>query len=374
MKKITKLKNLAITCGGTGGHFLPGLTIARHFVGRYNKVLMILGGKNVESQGDTAEGFSLNVLKLKAMPAPKLILPFFRFIYGTIWGTIASIKAMRKFRPDALLAMGSFASMPPVLAARILGIPIFLHDGNAKVGKANRFFSSWARLMGTAFPPVNSEKIKCPHEYIGMPVRPELDYQPMEKDKAIEKINALFDLDFKPDLPTLLIFGGSQGAQIFNETFPQMMLNCGRTDFQVLHLTGEGKFDSVKTTYEAAKFPVLCLPTTSGMHWFYQAADAVVCRSGGSTSTELCIFGKFAFLIPYPFAAEKHQDDNARFMVSTGAAEMLDNSECSIEKTNELLNRWLADPAAYVERGKQAVDYAKPDAADDMLWLIDSLI
>jgi len=374
LRKITKLKNLAITCGGTGGHFLPGLTIAREFVGGYNKVLMLLGGKNVESQAETAEGFSLNVLKLKPMPAPNGIITFFRFVYGTIWGTIASIKAMREFRPDALLAMGSFASMPPVLAAKILGIPIFLHDGNARVGRANRFFSKWARLMGVAYPPVNAAKIQCPYECIGMPVRPELDYQPMEKTKAIDKINALFELDFKPELPTILIFGGSQGAQIFNETFPQMMMESGRADFQVLHLTGEGKFESVKATYETAKFPVLCLPGTSGMHWFYQAADAVVCRSGGSTLAELCIFGKFAFLIPYPFAAEKHQDDNARFMVSTGAAEMLDNSECSIEKTSKLLNRWLADPSAFIERGKQAIDYAKPNAAEDMLWLIERLL
>lgn len=374
MKKITKLKKMAITCGGTGGHFYPGLTIAREFVGRYNKVLMLLGGKNVESQAEIAEGLSLNVLKLKPMPAPNRIISIFCFIYGTIWGTIASIKAMHEFRPDALLAMGSFASMPPVLAAKILGIPIFLHDGNARVGKANRFFSKWARLMGVAYPPVNAEKIQCPYECIGMPVRPELDYQPIKKTKAIDKLNALFDLNFKSELPTLLIFGGSQGAQIFNETFPQMMIKSGRTDFQVLHLTGEGKFDSVKATYATAKFPVLCLPGTSGMHWFYQAADAVVCRSGGSTLAELCLFGKFAFLIPYPFASEKHQDDNARFMVDTGAAEMLDNKECSIEQTQELLNRWLAAPAAFVERGKQAIDYAKPNSAKDMLWLIERLL
>jgi len=369
-----KLKNLAITCGGTGGHFFPGLTIARHFAGGDHRVLMLLGGKNVTSQAETAEGFCLRVLKLKPTPAPRGIIRFIRFIYGTSWGTIASISAMRKFKPDALLAMGSFASMPPVLAAKILRIPIFLHDGNARVGRANRFFSRWARMLGASYPPVNAAQIHCPYECIGMPVRPELDYQPMEKDKAIEKINTLFDLNFKPELPTLLIFGGSQGAQAFNETFPQMMIESGRTDFQVLHLTGKGKFDSVKATYEAANFPVLCLASTSGMHWFYQAADAVVCRSGGSTISELCIFGKFAFLIPYPFAAEKHQDDNARFMVDTGAAEMLDNSECSIEKTSELLNRWLAAPASFIERGKQAIEYAKPNAEDDMLWLIDSNI
>ncbi len=374
LRKITKLRRLAISCGGTGGHFLPGLTIGRHFVGRHNRVLMLLGGKNVEAQGETAEGYGLEILKLKPMPAPRLIISCLRFIYGTIWGTIASIRALREFRPDALLAMGSFASMPPVLAAKLLGIPIFLHDGNVRVGRANRFFSSWARIMGTAFPAVNGDRIKCPYECTGMPVRSELDYQPMEKTQAIEKINSLFELDFKPDLPTLLIFGGSQGAQIFNETFPQMMLNSGRTDFQVLHLTGEGKFDSVKAAYETAKFPVLCLAVTSGMHWFYQAADALVCRAGGSTLAELCLFGKFAFLIPYPYAAENHQYDNAQFMAGIGAAEIIDNSECSIEKTTELLERWLADPDAFAERGEQAIAHAKPDATSEMLCLIDSLL
>jgi len=373
-RRITKLKNLAVSCGGTGGHFLPGLTIAREFFSGHNKVLMILGGKNTESQAETAEGFSLNVLKLRPMPGPHGIISFFRFIYGTIRGTAASIKAMREFRPDALLAMGSFASLPPVLAAVMSGVPVFLHDGNARIGRANRFFSKWARLMGMAYPPVNADKVQCPYECIGMPIRPELDYQPVEKTKAIDKLNTLFDVDFKPELPTLLIFGGSQGAQTFNETFPQMMIRSGRTDFQVLHLTGAGKFESVKATYEAAKFPVLCLPKTSGMHWFYQAADAVVCRSGGSTIAELCIFGKFAFLFPYPYAAENHQDDNARFMVGTGAAEIFGSNECSIEKTNILLDRWLSDPDYFSERGKKAIEYAKPDAAADMLWLIERMI
>ena len=373
-KKITRLRKLAISCGGTGGHFLPGLTIGRHFVGRHTHVLMLIGGKNVESQGETAEGYGIEITRLKPMPSPRRLISIIRFIFGTISGTIASIKSMRKFRPDALLAMGSFASLPPVLAAKILGIPIFLHDGNARIGRANRFFSSWARLMGTAFPPVNGEKIKCPYEYIGMPVRPELDYRPMPKTQAIEKLNSLFELNFKPNLPTLLIFGGSQGAQAFNETFPEMLIQSGRTDFQVMHLTGEGKFDSVKATYENAKFPVLCLAATSGMHWFYQAADAVVCRSGGSTLAELCMFGKYSLLIPYPFAAEKHQDDNARFMEEAGIAKMIDNSECTIERTNELLAEWLADPSEFVKRGKKATEHAKPAAANDMLWLIDSMI
>ncbi|MDD5698996.1 MAG: UDP-N-acetylglucosamine--N-acetylmuramyl-(pentapeptide) pyrophosphoryl-undecaprenol N-acetylglucosamine transferase [Victivallaceae bacterium] len=374
MKRITKLRKLAIACGGTGGHFLPGLTIARHFQGHRGRVLMLLSGKNIEDQHENAEGYSLEVIKLNPTPPPRSLRSFPGFVYGTLRGTLTAVQELRKFRPDAVLSMGSFAALPPVLAAKILGIPIFLHDGNARVGRANRFFSSWARLMGTAFPAVNGEKVRCPYEYIGMPIRPELDYRPLEKTQAIEKLNALFGVEFKAELPTLLIFGGSQGAQAFNELFPRMMLDSGRTGFQVLHLTGAGKFDCVKAVYETAKFPVLCLPGTSGMHWFYQAADLVICRAGGSTLAELCLFGKFAFLIPYPFAAEQHQADNARFMVTAGAAELIDSKELTTQKAAELFNRWLADPAAFTTRGKLALAYAKPDAAAEMLWLIDSLL
>lgn len=150
-KKITKLRKLAISCGGTGGHFLPGLTIGRQFLGRHTHVLMLIGGKNVESQGETAEGYGIEITRLKPMPSPRRITSILRFIFGTISGTIASIKSMREFRPDALLAMGSFASLPPVLAAKFLGIPIFLHDGNARIGRANRFLAlghaSWVLLF-----------------------------------------------------------------------------------------------------------------------------------------------------------------------------------------------------------------------------------
>ncbi|MDD5727339.1 MAG: UDP-N-acetylglucosamine--N-acetylmuramyl-(pentapeptide) pyrophosphoryl-undecaprenol N-acetylglucosamine transferase [Victivallales bacterium] len=373
-KKITNLRKLAISCGGTGGHFLPGLTIGRQFTGRHTRVLMLLSGKNVANQSETAEGYGIEIVRLRHMPSPYKLRSFTHFILGAISGTTAAVSALRKFQPDALLAMGSFASLPPVLAAKILGIPIFLHDGNARIGKANRFFSSWARLMGTAFPPVNAGKIKCPYEYIGMPVRPELDCRPTPKAQAVEKINSLFELNFKPELPTLLIFGGSQGAQTFNDIFPRMLIESGRTDFQVMHLTGDGKFEAVKAVYENAGFPILCLSATSGMHWFYQAADAVICRSGGSTLAELCMFGKFSLLIPYPFASEKHQHDNARFLEASGAAKMLDNNEFTLEKATELFNKWLADPDEFIRRGKKALDYAKPDAANDMLWLIDSMI
>ena len=203
-----------------------------------------------------------------------------------------------------------------------------------------------------------------------MPVRPELLGSTISKKDAIQSLNMKFGSILDPELPTMLIFGGSQGAEIFNRTFPEAMQESINRQFQVLHLTGHGKFEMVNSTYEKAFFPSLVLPSASEMDLFYQAADVVVSRSGGSTIAELTLFGKFAFLVPYPFAAENHQYDNALYMKSGDAAEIIDNADCTKEKVAKLLDRWLENPEKYREQGAKAKVLSKPRAAADMLQVI----
>ncbi len=363
-------KSLAITCGGTGGHFYPGLTIARHACEHGWSVVLLLSGKKVDEQAAIAAEFDIQTVKLKIMPSPGNLSNAVRFIIGAVFGTLSAIAVLRRFKPDALLGMGSFASLPAVLAAKLLGIPIFLHDGNARIGKANRFFSRWARHLGTAFPPVNGEQVKCACSSVGMPVRPELLDNDCTKEAAVEHLNETYGTVLRPELPTLLIFGGSQGARIFNQTFPEALRGCEEIFFQVIHLTGANEFEAVSALYALAAFPVLCLPSTTEMHLLYRTADVVIARSGGSTVAELCLFGKYAFLIPYPYAAERHQNDNALFLAAAGAAEVIDNAQCTIEKADELINRWLAAPDEFVAAGKRGITLARPAAAEIMLQLI----
>ena len=203
-----------------------------------------------------------------------------------------------------------------------------------------------------------------------MPVRPELLGSTISKKDAIQSLNVKFGSILDPELPTMLIFGGSQGAEIFNRTFPEAMQESINRQFQVLHLTGHGKFEMVNSTYEKAFFPSLVLPSASEMDLFYQAADVVVSRSGGSTIAELTLFGKFAFLVPYPYAAENHQYDNALYMKNGDAAEIIDNADCTKEKVAKLLDRWLENPEKYREQGVKGKALSRPRAAADMLQVI----
>ncbi len=368
-----KLRSLAITCGGTGGHFYPGLSIARYLVNDGCKVLLLLSGRNVESQYAEAVKHGIETVKLPEIPqkkGPSYLLAMWR-VYR------ASQKYLREFQPEAMLGMGSFASFPTAMAAVGLKIPLFLHDGNARIGRANRVLSRWAKHIGTAFPAVNGDKVACPINCTGMPLRPELtNRNRLTKEQAIEQLNRQYNCNFKPEVPTLLIFGGSQGAVVFNRTFPEVLCKQGAGELQVIHLTGDKNYDNVKNAYGKAKFPVLLLPSTHEMYLMYQASDLVICRSGGSTVAELILFCKYAVMIPYPYAAELHQDDNARYYASTGAGEILFNGDCVPEKVEALLRRVLPVISELVVKARdnqELVPQMAMSAAENVLAIEEHL-
>ncbi len=332
-----KLSRLAITCGGTGGHFYPGLSIARYLKEHNCQVTLFLSGRHIPAQSAEAAKHDIATVNLPVTPKSKI-----GQLRAMLSGFLQSRRELKKLKPDALLGMGSFASFPTAMAAASLRIPLFLHDGNARIGKANRMLSRFARHLGTAFPAVNKGAIHCPCSCTGMPLRPEITAgKPMPKKTAIDEVNRLYSGNLSADLTTILIFGGSQGAAVFNKTFPEALKQLDGLKFQVIHLTGPDKFEELKEVYAGAPFPALLLPYANEMHLLYQAADLTVCRSGGSTVAELAHFGKYALLIPYPYAAELHQDDNANFYAGIGGAEILRNADCTVEKSVEILRRLL---------------------------------
>lgn len=365
-----KLERILITCGGTGGHFYPGLAIARAMQKQNGKVLLVLSGINAHAQCEIARQQDIPAVELPAMPHP-FSAPW-GFFRGMTSGFFSSCREIRRFRPQAVLGMGSFASIPPVLATWILRVPLFLHDGNAKVGKANRWFSLLAKALGTGFPPINSSRIKCRTVHVGMPIRQSLldAAEKTDKKQAIEELNRRYQTDLSADVPTILIFGGSQGAAAFNAALPEALLQLNRNDLQVLHLTGKGKLDSTLSIYKDAAFKKLVVDSSEQMELFWLAADMVFSRSGGSSIAELALFGRPAVLVPYPFAAENHQKANAQYFSNSGAGLIVDNFELTPDKGKELLEDFLNNPAIWQERGNAAKRLAMPTAAEDMLDLI----
>ena len=367
-----KFERMLITCGGTGGHFYPGLTIARVMKKQGRDVRLLLAGSNAAAQCEIARSFGIESVELPAMPAPRKS-PL-RFLAGVLKGYKACRREIRNFHPQAMLGMGSFTSLPAILAAKRSRLPLFLHDGNAKAGKANRILSRYAHFLAGAFPLVNADQIKCPVYITGMPVRPELTEaaKRLTKAESIARLNELYSSDLDPVLPTLLVFGGSQGAAVFNAALPEGLLQLERSDIQVLHLTGKGKLQSTLDSYKDAPFKRLVIETSEQMAFFWSAADIVFSRSGGSSIAELALFGKPAVLVPYPFAAEDHQRSNAECFSCANAGVVLDNYELSPDHCREILQDFLASPASWEERGKNAQALARPTAAEDLLEKIEA--
>ena len=366
MPDIKDLRIL-ISCGGTGGHFNPGLGIAKELIARGGQAILFLGGKHVPAQMETAKKAGVPAVSFHFVRPDRNPAALFGFGLSLIRGYRLTKRLIREHAPHAVLAMGSSVSLPPILAAWSSHVPVFLHEGNAKVGKANRKLSRFAKEIELSFPAVNADALHCPSFLTGFPLRKELTDRVLSKAEGIAKVNELFHVSFSPEKPTILVFGGSLGARSINENFDVDPADPRSRELQVIHLAGPGKTEPLKEKYRNFPCPVLLLEGTGEMSAVYAASDVVISRSGGSTVSELAFFGKYAFLVPYPYAAEHHQDDNAAWLASAGAAEIVNDSACSPELFRSFAARFLKDPQGFVEKGQKARSIARPEAASEVL-------
>jgi len=361
---------LIITCGGTGGHFFPGLTVAKAYQEQGGEVELFINGNNAIKQTEIAAKQGIKSIVVPSAKIPRTIFQIAPFIWEFFKGMSIARKELKKFKPTTFLAMGSFTSVPSALTAVLMKIPLFLHDGNAKVGKANRFLSRWAKQIATAFPPINRGSLHCPTIHTGMPIRQELIDTNISKTESIISINKIYNSSLTPELPLILIFGGSQGAKTFNEHIPTSLKNLEKK-FQIIHLTGIGKKVQANETYRNHKFNLLLLETSNDMALLYSAADLIICRSGGSSIAEIALFAKYALLIPYPYAAEMHQDDNSAYLASFKGASAIKDNQCKEEVLTPFLEDWLINIEDFNNLAKQSSKCAKPNATLDLINIIN---
>jgi UDP-N-acetylglucosamine--N-acetylmuramyl-(pentapeptide) pyrophosphoryl-undecaprenol N-acetylglucosamine transferase len=347
--KYNKLKKLIILCGGTGGHFYPGLTIARELQKANSEAYIIIGGhkEKISKQADIANKYNIKYYTINSSKFSKKPLLLGKFIFNLSVGFLKARKMLKRIKPNAVLGMGSFTSLPVSLAAISLNIPIYLHDGNAKIGKANVFLSNWARLTMSAFPAVNEKVLKSDYLCTGMPIRPEIREIVQTKEEAIKELNSQYDLNFKPKNKTIFIFGGSQGALTINRILPLTIERIKDPKIQIIHLFGK----NIKINpYEKSVDNSLILKSCDKMHLLYSAADLIVSRSGGSTIAELAYFKKKSILIPYPFASELHQNDNANFYIKKSNSTVVLNKNCNIDTMKPLIESKLYNEEAEFDK------------------------
>ena len=360
---------VAIACGGTGGHFYPGLAIGRELRERSAGVVLFIAGQNQARQLEVARDNGFTAIPADAVRLPRSAKTALEFATGFPKAIFAHSKAMKEHGVTAALGMGSFASAPLCLAAKKRGLPLFLHEGNTTAGKANRKFASMAKCLMTAFPLTNAPP-KANTQVVGMPLRQELvaaanEPCPPERQRELRQ-----SLGLDPDLPTILVFGGSQGAQKINQAVIETCEVRKKSDIQLMWLTGTDDNDELKTRLKNCGVRNLVEPRTQDMATRYLASDAVICRAGASSITELALFGRAPLLIPLPTAADNHQQTNADWAVATDGAECCPQSDFTPDFLGTWLSNFLSEPEVWHKKGQNLAGHAKPNAAKDAVDIL----
>lgn len=315
-------KRAVIASGGTGGHFYPGFALAGELRRRGWQTLFLVKKDDIARPALEEAGFPYAELDMVALPRSLNPLAHAAFLVKLLRSLCLARRVMADFCPDAVVGTGSYVAFPAVLAARLAGVPAYVHESNAKFGIGNRLAGAFCRQAALGLP-IENNPFASKSELIGTPIRETFAALPA-RDAARE------GLGLEADKFTVLVFGGSQGARRLNSAFISALKSL-KGDIQSVHLTGRRNFDAVKGDYSRAGLADLpgarIFDYTEDMPALYAAADLVIARSGASTVAELAQLGKPSILVPLPSSAAGHQEANARTLSGAGAAVCLEESE-----------------------------------------------
>jgi UDP-N-acetylglucosamine--N-acetylmuramyl-(pentapeptide) pyrophosphoryl-undecaprenol N-acetylglucosamine transferase len=324
--------NAVIACGGTGGHLFPGLAVAETLRARGHEVMLFVSEKEVDALALSGRSFRFE--KLPTIGLPSLYSPaIFGFLRRFSESLSLCRSIYRNFKPEAVLGMGGFTSTAPILAGRMRGISTFIHESNAIPGKANRLTARMVRAVLLGFKECAPFFPRVRTEVTGTPIRIEL--KRLDREAAREK------LGLRPDLLTLLVMGGSQGASGINQAMIKSLPLLQDVAVQVIHLSGTRDERLVADNYRRENIPAYVGAFHHRMEEVYSAADFAVARSGAASLAELAFFALPSILIPFPYAADDHQSRNAEIFTRADAAVVLKESELS----GDLLARTIRDLA-----------------------------
>ncbi len=342
---------MLIAGGGTGGHVIPALAVARELVAQHNAEVLFVGtARGMETRLVPEAGFNLKLIEVGPLKNVSLLTRL-RTIFALPRSIFACRRIIREFRPGAVFGVGGYASGPAMAAALMLKVPAMAFEPNAMPGFANRLVGKRVQAAAVNFPAAVRWFRNA--EVTGIPVRAEF-----------------FSIAAPSGPPHLLIFGGSQGARLFNQALPQIVpaLFKAVPDLTILHQSGARHLEATQSAYVASgadpsRWRVAAF--LDDMPARFGRAHLVMARSGASTVAELAAAGKPALLIPFAAAADDHQKRNAEEMVKAGAAVMLTESDLAeSDRLLDALTRLLADPARLSAMSAAALTQARQGAAE----------
>lgn len=362
---------IALTGGGTGGHFYPLIAVAQELrqIAKDEKLIQPELFFLSDAPYDPRALFELGIT-FKKVSAGKVrryfsILNFFD-LFKTGWGCLKALILLFNLYPDIVFAKGGYASFPTLMAARILGIPVVLHESDSQPGKVSNWAGKFAEKIALSYPDAaqffpNDKKGQPKTAWTGNPIRPEIAFPAKEGAKEF--------LDLEPATPVILILGGSQGSQIINDTIvgclDSLVAKC-----QIIHQTGKKNFTEVKNTAEVViglnahknRYKPFDYLNLLAMRMSAGVADLVISRSG-STLFEIAAWGVPSIIIPIPEAVSHDQTKNAFNYARSGAATVIEENNLTSEVLLSEINRILDNPEIRRTMGERAKAFSRTDAA-----------
>lgn len=343
-------RTILIMAGGTGGHIYPGLAVADALRAQGWNIVWLGAPNSMEAELVPKHGYPVAWVNFSGVRG-KGVMRLLTLPFTLLRALGQSADAIFRHRPDVVLGMGGYITMPGGLMAAILRRPLVIHEQNSIAGMSNKVLAKLSTRVLSGFPDVLKGTQWC-----GNPVRADI--------AAVAEPQARFAS--RSGKLNVLVVGGSLGAQALNEALPKALaLMCEAERPNVLHQTGKKHFETVQKSYEQSGVSADIRAFLDDMANQYAHADVVICRAGALTIAELAAAGVASVLVPFPHAVDDHQTYNARFLSEQGAAVLLPQTELNAEKLAQLLrelDREKLKAMAIAARG-----LAKPEATQSVV-------
>jgi len=354
-----KVIRLLLTGGGTGGHLFPAVATAQEFQKQFpgSEVLFVGTKRKVDTGSLKNYGFASKTIDCHGVKG-KNPYQLLKAIVTLPRAYMQSLKVLREFKPDIVFGVGGYVTGPVVSAAKSMGIPSIIHEQNSVPGLANRKLGSIVDRICLSLPGSGEQFPGGKIVYTGNPVRTDI--------RALAAKKRSHDTKQK----TVLVLGGSQGAQAINELFPKAiceMSEAATENLRIIHQTGDKNVESVRRAYEKYEIEVEVEPFFKKMDRVYKDADVIVSRAGATTLAEISVLGIPAILIPYPHAADNHQEKNGEYYVAGGGAIQHTQKRLTAGQLGQTVSDLLTDSK---KREKMSVAMKKlsyPDAAETIV-------
>ncbi len=364
------MSKVLIVGGGTAGHVLPGVAIGQELVERGmapEDIHFVGSERGVEQTLVPAAGFPLTLLPGRGIQR-KITTDNIGSILGLLRAFATSSSLLREHRPEVVVALGGYASVPAGLWAVLLRVPIVVAEQNAVPGLANTIIGRFAKECAVSY-----EGTDLPRAiWTGNPVRPEI-LAVADGTTSRESARAVLEID--ADRTLLVVFGGSLGARTINNALlGALPALADRGDLQIRHIIGRRDFEDIVSRVpldEDAALTYTPVEYENDMASVFAACDLVICRAGATSCAELAVTGTPAVLVPLPGAPGDHQTANARALARPGGAEIIADGDFTVDRLIETVERLTADISTLEEMGKNALAVGRPDAASAVVDVVE---